>query len=52
MNVWYDILIPDFGVSTAILDPVDIFRKWCKLSFGLFRDHVKSRHLIAISLKG
>ena len=25
--------IPDFGVSTAILKPVDIFRWWCKLNF-------------------
>ena len=44
--------IPDFGVSAAILNPVDIFRRWCKLNFGLLRGHVKSRHITAISLKG
>ena len=36
-------LIPDFGVSTAILDTTDIFRRWCKLNFGPLRSHVKSR---------
>ena len=42
----------DFGVSTAILNPVDIFRRWCKLRFGLLRRHVKSRRMTAILLKG
>ena len=28
---------PDFGVSMAILNPVDIFRRWCRLNFGLLR---------------
>ena len=36
--------IPDFGVSTAILNPVDIFHRWCKLSLRPMRDQVKSRH--------
>ena len=30
----YD-LISDFGVSTAILNPLDIFRRWWKLNFRL-----------------
>ena len=34
-------LIPDFGVSRAILD---IFRRWCKLNFGSSQSHVKSYH--------
>ena len=46
------IYIPDFGVSTAILNPVDIFRRWFKLNFGLLRGHVKSPHITAILLKG
>ena len=37
--------------STAILNPGDIFRRWCKLNFGLLRDHVKSHHITAILLK-
>ena len=36
--------MPDFGVSTAILNPLDIFRRWCKLNFRPMRDQVKSRH--------
>ena len=36
--------IPDFEVNTAILNPVDVFRRWCKLSFRPMRDQVKSRH--------
>ena len=36
--------ISDFGVSTAILDPLDVFRRWCKLNFSPMRDQVKSRH--------
>ena len=39
-------LIPDFGVSKAILNPADTFRRWCKLNFGLLRGHVKSRQLL------
>ena len=46
------LLKPDFRVSTAILNPVDIFRRWCKLNFGLSWGHVKSRHITAILLKG
>ena len=34
--------VPDFGVGTAILNPVDIFCRWCKSNFGLQRGHVKS----------
>ena len=36
--------IPDFEVNTAILNPVDVFRRWCKLSFRPMRDQVKSHH--------
>ena len=36
--------IPDFGVSTAILNTADISRSWCKLNFGPLRGHVKSCH--------
>ena len=39
--------IPDFGVSTTILNPVDIFRRWYKFKFGLLRGHVESRHFAA-----
>ena len=38
--------IPDFGVSTAILNPAEIFRRWCKLNFGLLRGHVE--HVISL----
>ena len=34
-------LINDFRVSTAILNLVDIFRRWCKLNFGPMRDQAK-----------
>ena len=34
----------DFGVSTAILIPVDVFCRWCKLSFRPMRGQVKSHH--------
>ena len=33
--------ITDFGVSTTILNPVDVFRRWCKFSFRPMRDQVK-----------
>ena len=36
--------IPNFGVSTAILNPQDVFRRWCKLRFRPMRDQVKSHH--------
>ena len=36
--------ISDFGVSTAILNPMDVFRRWCKLSFRPMGGQVKSRH--------
>ena len=32
----------DFGASTVILNTVDIFRAWCKLSFRPMRGQVKS----------
>ena len=35
-------VIPNFGVSTAILNPVGIFSRWCY--FGLLQGQVKSRH--------
>ena len=34
--------ISDFEVSTVTLNPVEIFRRWCRLNFGLLRGHVKS----------
>ena len=33
--------ISDFGASTAILNPVHVFRRWCKLSFRPMRDQVR-----------
>ena len=35
-------VIPNFGVTTAILNHVRIFRRWC--NFGLLQGQVKSRH--------
>ena len=32
--------IPVFEVSTGILNPVDVFRRWCKLSFRAMRDRL------------
>ena len=37
-------IIPDFGVSTAILNITGFSRRWCKLNFGPFRGHFKSCH--------
>ena len=31
-------------ISTANINPVDIFCRWCKLSYGPMRGQVKSRH--------
>ena len=36
--------IPDFWVTTAILNPVDVYRRSCKLSFRPMQNQVKSRH--------
>ena len=33
-------IIPDFGVSTAILNITDFFCRWCKLNFVPLRGHV------------
>ena len=44
--------IPDFGVGTDILNPIDTFRRWCKLKFGLLQGHVKSCHITAVLMKG
>ena len=30
------ISVPDLGVSTAIVNTIDISRRWCKLNFGPF----------------
>ena len=48
------LIIPNFGESTVILNPVDTFSisKWCKLNFKLLRGHVKLRHITANLLKG
>ena len=35
-------VIPNFGVSTAVLNPVGIFCRWCY--FGLLQGQFKSRH--------
>ena len=37
----YKKILPAFGVSTAILNLVDIFPRWCKLNFGLSGGHVE-----------
>ena len=34
--------IPNLGVSTTILNPVGIFRRWC--NFGLIQGQIKSCH--------
>ena len=36
--------IPNFGVSTTILNSVDIFRRWCKLNFGPLQSQDKSHN--------
>ena len=36
--------ITNFGVSTTILNQVDIFCWWYKLNFGLLQGQVKSYH--------
>ena len=36
--------IPDFGVSMAILNTIDIPHKWCKLNCGPFRGQAKPYH--------
>ena len=36
--------IPNFGVSTTISNPVNIFCKWYKLNFGLTQGQVKLYH--------
>ena len=34
-HIWdYGSAIPDFRGSMSILNPVDIYRSWCKLNFG------------------
>ena len=42
--VWRGMLIPNFGVSTTILSPIDIFCRWYKLNFGLLQGEVKLYH--------
>ena len=37
-------LISDFGGSTAILYPMNIFHRWSKLNFGPMQGQVKSCH--------
>ena len=36
--------ILDFGVSAAILNTIDISRRWSKLNFGPMRDQFKEHH--------
>ena len=36
--------LPVFGVSTNILNPVDVSRRRCKLGFRPMWEQVKSRH--------
>ena len=36
--------IPNFDVSTAIINTTGISCRWCKLNFGPLRGHVNSRH--------
>ena len=42
--VWRCMLILNFGVSTTILNPVQIFCRWYKLNFGLLQGQVKFYH--------
>ena len=42
--VWRGMLIPNFGVSTTILNPIDIPCRWYKLNFWLLQGQVKSYH--------
>ena len=42
--VWRGMLIPNFVVSTTILNPVDISCRWYKLNFGLLQGQVKLYH--------
>ena len=44
-------LMPDFRLSTTILNPLEIFLRWCKLNFGLLQGHVKSYHFTPFLLK-
>ena len=37
--------IPDFRVSMAILNPVEISCRWCKLNFRAIQGQVKSRQI-------
>ena len=41
--MWRGMLIPNFGVSTTILNPVDISCRRYKLNFGLLQGQVKLR---------
>ena len=41
---WRSMPIPNFGVNTTVVNPVDIFCSWCKLKFGVFQGQVKSYH--------
>ena len=41
---YYFNCIPDFGVSAAILNTIDISSRWCKLNFGQLRGQIKSCH--------
>ena len=42
--VYILLIIPNFRVSTAILNIIDISRKWCKFNFGPLWDQVKLCH--------
>ena len=46
--VWRGMFMPNFGVSTTILNPVDIFCRCYKLNFGLLQGQVKSYHFYEI----
>ena len=37
-------LIPNFGVSKTILNPVDIHCRWHKLNFGMLLGQIKLNH--------
>ena len=41
---WRSMPIPNSGVNTTVVNPVDIFCSWYKLKFGLLQGQVKSYH--------
>ena len=44
IHLRHEATVSDFGVSTAILNTIDISRGWCKLNFGPLQGQVKACH--------